>query len=385
MEKKVNLRLTLPVLMSFVVMGFADLVGVITYHVKLDFQLSDNIAQLIPMFIFIWFFLLSIPIGIWQDKIGKKNMMNIGMGITAIGMIIPFVNYSFPVILLAVIFLGIGNTVIQVAANPLLQDTAPKEKFSSFMSLGQFIKAICSLLGPIITTVIAIHFGNWKLVFLVYFATSVIASVWLYFTKIEESKSLDNQATFKSCISLLTNKFILIMVIGIFMVVGIDVGLNTNIPNYLNTVFNLTPEQATLGISIYFTAVMIGRLFGAVLLNWFSAKKFLLLSLIISLLSMIAMILAPTIMIARISIFLIGLGSANIFPLIFTITLQKMPERSNEIAGLMVLAISGGAILPPIMGLANTRWGVVASLYILVIAFLYIFGSNIYTWKNEKN
>jgi len=381
LEKKNGLRVSLPVFMSYIVMGFVDLVGVITNYVKSDFGLPDNEAQLIPMFIFVWFFLLSVPIGIWQDKIGKKNMMNIGMGITAIGMIIPFINYSFPVILGAVVFLGIGNTIVQVAANPLLQDATPKDKFSSYMSLAQFTKAICSLLGPIITAAIAIYFGDWKLVFLVYFATSVIAILWLYFTKIEERKPIDKPATFTSCLSLLKNKFILIMVFAIFMVVGIDVGLNTNIPNYLSSIFDLSLEQASLGISIYFTAVMIGRFSGAVLLNWISAKKFLFWSIIFSLISIMAMIFAPTLLIARISIFMVGLGAANIFPLIFTISLQKMPERSNEISGLMVMAISGGAILPPIMGVASENWGVVASLYVIVIAFVYILGSSIYTLK----
>ena len=207
-EKEIKLTRTLPVFMTFIVMGFVDLVGVITAYVKKDFALADNMAQLIPMLVFVWFFLLSVPTGILQDRIGKRNMVNIGMILTAVGMIIPLVFYSFFSILFAVIFLGIGNTVVQVSANPLLHDVSSKARYSSNMSLSQFVKAICSLAGPLITTFIAAQFGNWKLVFAVYAIISGLTVLWLYFTPIEESQRVGKPADFKSCFGLLKNKFV---------------------------------------------------------------------------------------------------------------------------------------------------------------------------------
>ena len=378
---KSNLKITLPVFMSFIVMGFVDLVGVITAYVQDDFQLSDNIAQLIPMVVFVWFFLLSVPTGILQDKIGKKKMLNIGMALTAVGMLIPLLSYSFPTLLASVFFLGVGNTVVQVSANPLMQIVAPKERFSSYMSLAQFVKAICSLLGPIITASIAAAFGDWKLVFLVYLITSALAILWLYLTKIEEYKPSDKPATFRTCFSLLKNRFILVMVVAIFMIVGADVGMNTNIVNYLSSVFDIPLERASLGISIYFTALMIGRFSGAVLLNWFPARKFLFWTVILALGGIVLMILAPTAMIAKISIFVIGLGAANTFPLVFAISLEKLPERGNEISGLMVMAISGGAVLPPIMGMVSTNWGAIASLLVIAAAFIYVLTASLFVLK----
>ena len=62
-----------PVLFSFFVMSFCDLAGIGVDNAKADFQLSNTLAQLIPSAIFVWFFLLSVPIGIWQDRIGKRN------------------------------------------------------------------------------------------------------------------------------------------------------------------------------------------------------------------------------------------------------------------------------------------------------------------------
>jgi len=373
MTSKIKWNKLLPVFMSFIVMGFVDIVGVSTGYIQKDFDLPDNLAQLIPSMAFIWFFFLSVPVGIFQDKWGKKNMLLLGMALSGVGMLIPFIGYSFPIMLAAFVFLGIGNTIVQVSANPLLQDVSPREKFSSFMSLTQFVKAIVSLLGPIIAAVAATQFGNWKLVFAVYAVTSLIAVLWLYFTKIEESGVDKEPATFKSCFSLLKNPFILMMVVGIFLTVGADVGMNSNIKNYLMTKFGLSLEGATYGISVYFVALMVSRFLGAVLLNFVKPRLFLIITTTIALLSVFLLFVAPNATIGYIAIFLVGFGSGNLFPLIFSIAIDKMPDRSNEISGLMIMAVSGGAFIPPIMGVISESFGFLMSLSVLVICMIYLF------------
>lgn len=373
MVTKIKWNKMLPVFMSFIVMGFVDIVGVSTGYIQKDFDLPDNLAQLIPSMAFIWFFFLSVPVGILQDKIGKRKMLNIGMGISGFAMLLPFIDYSFTVMLVAFVFLGIGNTVVQVSANPLLLDVSPREKFSSFMSLTQFMKAIVSLLGPIIATFMATQHGDWRFVFAVYAITSMIAVLWLYFTKIEESGTDKTPATFKSCFHLLKNPFILMMVIGIFLTVGADVGMNSNIQNYLMSVFGLNIENASLGISLYFTALMISRFLGAILLNWIKPQNFLIITSSIALLSVILMLLAATPTIGLIAIFMVGLGSGNLFPLIFSIAVNKMPERSNEISGLMIMAVSGGAVIPPIMGIISKNYDTTISLIVLIFCLFYLF------------
>ena len=171
------------------------------------------------------------------------------------------------------------------------------------------------------------------------------------------------------------------MVLGIFMLVGSDVGLNSNIANFLQNQFGLTLERASLGISLYFTALMIGRFSGAVILNWISSRRFLLLTAIVSLISLIGMLLAQSVLMVQIAIFMVGLGSANLFPLIFSIALEKMPDRANEISGLMIMAVSGGAFLPPLMGMVSTNLGVKASFLVLVMAMVYLVSAGVYALK----
>jgi fucose permease len=376
---------SLPVFFAYIIMGFIDIVGVSTGYIKNDFQLTDKVAQFIPSMALIWFFILSVPTGLLLEKYGKKVILNIGMLITGIGMLIPFSQYSFPVMLLAFIFLGIGNTIVQVSTNPLLHDVVSSEKYSSYMSLSQFIKAICSLLGPVIVTFMVAKTGNWKFVFLVYAIASFVAVLWLYFTPIPEAKMEKNTASFKTCFSLLRNKFVLIMVSGIFLLVGVEVCMNSNIAGFLQTQHKISLENASLGISVFFTAVMIGRFSGAVLLRWISSTKFFVFTTILAILGLISLILSPDLFVSRVCIFIIGLGLANLFPLIFSIAVAHMPERINEISGLMIMAVAGGAVLPPVMGIVSTLFGITMGFLLLVFVVLCILGISLYVLTTKTN
>jgi MFS transporter, FHS family, L-fucose permease len=371
-EKRTSISKILPVMMAYLVMGFVDIVGVAVGYIKHDFELTDKQAQLLPSMIFVWFFVLSVPTGILMGKYGKKTILQVGIVLTALGMLVPLVQYSYPLMLASFVFLGIGNTIVQVALNPLLHDVVPGNKYSSYLSTTQFIKAICSLSGPIIATGMAAYLGNWKLVFLVYLVSSVISGLWLYFTKITEEQSKQSSASFSTCFSLLKNRFVLIMVLGIFLYVGAEVAMNTNIVGFLQNRFGNSLEDASLGISIFFTALMIGRFSGAVLLQWISAGKFFAITSLLSLLGTIGMLFSTSLMISKVLIFIIGLGFANVFPLIFSITVGKLPERVNEISGLMIMAIVGGAIVPPLMGFISSNFGLTASFILIVGIVVYI-------------
>jgi len=349
-ETKVSLRYVTPVLMSFFVMSFCDLVGIGVDRVKLDFSLSNALAQLIPSAVFLWFFILSVPVGILQGRLGKRNVLNLGMLITAGGLFIPLIYYSFSSVLFAFALLGIGNTIVQVSANPLLVDVVPASKRSSFLSLSQFIKAVGSMIAPPLAGWTAAQFGDWKIIFIAFGVVSLLAVGWLALTPLEESKILENRPTFRSSFKLLLNKYILMMVAGIFLVVGIDVGINAFSGQFLLDKFSSDRMLAESARSLYFLGKMVGTFGGAVMLVRFSSTKFLFWSSVTGLISILVLLVAPSDLAAVIIIFIIGLGVANIFPLIFSLTVEKYPLRANEISGLMIMAVSGGAVLPPLMG-----------------------------------
>jgi fucose permease len=372
MTKKLNYTFVIPVLVSFFVMSFCDLVGIGVDRVKLEFGLSNTLAQLIPSAVFVWFFILSVPIGILQDRIGKRNMVNIGMGITAIGLFIPFLFYTFTTVLFGFALLGIGNTIVQVSANPLLIDVVPSNRTSSFLSFSQFIKAIGSMIAAPLAGFFALQFGDWKILFLVFGVVSVLSVLWLSMIRIEETKNLEKRATFGSSFALLSTGFIFMMVMGIFLVVGIDVGVNAVSGQFLHNRF--PDAQQTFyesGRSVYFFGKMLGTFGGALMLTLLPSRRFFLWSSILALVSIIALIFAPTALVAMVIIFIIGLGVANIFPLIFSLSVEKYPVRTNEISGLMIMAVSGGAVIPLLIGSLTDNIGVTAGMLVLVACGVY--------------
>lgn len=383
MQQKISPKLFLPVIFSFFVMGFVDLVGVATGYLKQDFDLSDKVAQLIPFMVFIWFALMSIPTGIFQDRKGKKLTVNIGMIFTAVGLIIPFVYYSLPTALLGFAILGIGNTILQVSANPLLIDISSQDSKAANLSLSQLVKATASMLGPIITAGVALYTGNWKLVFPVFAAISLISAIWLNAVKIDESKPDKAPATFKSSFALLRNPYILITIIAIFFMVGFDVAINTNIATYLTSRFSISLEAASMGIVIYFASLMIGRFIGALLLRKLNIRIFLVISTLVTLVGLVGIIISNDLLLTRILIFVTGLGFSNVFPIMFAIIVEKKPDYANELSGLIILAVSGGAIIPPIIGVFSDMFGVTAVIYVLIFCILYISYASYYVIKTD--
>ncbi|MEN8225644.1 MAG: MFS transporter, partial [Bacteroidota bacterium] len=377
-----NFRMHLiPVLLAFFVMSFVDLVGTGVDELKQSAETPRYILQLIPFVAFIWFFLLSVPIGIWQDKIGKKKALNIGIFITAIGLFVPVFGNTISIILVAFALLGIGNTIVQVSANPLLMDIVPTKRSSSYMSFSQFVKSIGSMIGPFVAAVIGPKLavllgdhsteGTWRYGLYLFGVIAILSWGWLSSVKINETQFEGKRATFSSCFKLLRNKFILMMVMGIFLVVGIDVAMNSNIGNFLEYKIGIDTEAAKYGKSMYFFAKMIGTFIGAILLTRLPSKGFLIGSSILAIVSLLALAFTPNAIFAWVIIFVVSLGVSNIFPLIFSIAVRKMPDRSNEISGLMMMAISGGALIPFIVGLSMELW-LPGGIFILVGCAVYL-------------
>ena len=379
--QKVNITKILPVLMAFFVMSFVDLVGIGVDRVSKDMNLSATLAQLIPSAAFLWFFILSVPVGVMQSRLGKKFMLNVGMGVTALGMLVPYFFYTFEMVLIGFALLGIGNTIVQVSANPLIVDVVPGNRASSFLSFSQFVKAIGSMIGAPLAAVFAAQFGDWKLLFLVFGVVSILSVLWLGSTKIDETRTVDTKATFASSFKLLGNGFVLMMVLSIFLVVGIDVGFNSNSGQFLIKQFGIEPILAESGRSVYFFGRMLGTFAGALLLTRISSRKFFLWSALLGILCLIAILLVKSTFMAWGLVFMIGLSVANIWPMVFSIAVEKFPTRSNEISGLMMMAISGGAVIPLLIGWVSDISTVAIGMSILILCMVYLFAVSIVCLK----
>ena len=375
MKKETSLSGLLPVLFGFFIMGFVDVVGISTNYVKQDFALSDSLANLLPMMVFLWFAVFSVPTGLLMNSIGRKKTVVLSMAITLVAMLIPLIpvaSHPFRMMLVAFALLGIGNTILQVSLNPLLSNVVRGDRLTSSLTWGQFIKAIASFLGPIIAGFAAASLGNWKMLFPIFAAITLASSLWLLLTPIEEEPAGGKTSSFAGCFGLLKDITILMFFLGIICVVGIDVGLNITVPKYLMERCGIPLDQAGLGTSLYFIARTSGTFIGAILLVKFPARRFFIISMVAAIAGMLVMLTMHNLWAILVLVFLVGFAVANVFSIIFSAALQKKPERANEISGLMIMGVAGGAVIPPLMGVVSDAMGQAGGLSVLLAAMVYL-------------
>lgn len=374
MQKSNSKFAVLPVMFGFFIMGFVDIVGVATSYVKADFAgMDDKVSGLISLSCFLWFLILSIPTGMLMNRIGRKKTVVVSFAITALAMLIPVLKYDFAFVLVAFAMLGIGNTMLQVALNPLVTNVVSAEKLTGTITLGQFIKAMSSFLGPILAAMFAGSVWGWKAIFPVYAAVTVLAMAWLAVSPIQEQLIEKSEITFARMFSLLGDKYIVLFFIGILVLVGVDVGMGVTFPKLLQERCSLPLEKAGMGNSVYFLARTVGAFLGGVVLMRFSASKFFTASSCLALVSLVGLIFSRNLTMILFFVALFGLGYANLFSIIFSLSMQKMPQKTNEVSALLIVGVSGGAVLPPLLGVITDTFGTQGSALItLAIVWVYM-------------
>ena len=387
------MKKTFPIFLAFLCMGFGDAVSTFVGKAKDTFQLSNFDAQLVSLAGLIMFGVLSVPMGILQDKISKKKTLLIGLALALISVITVLVAgiSSYAIFLSAVLLLGAGAAVLQVAGNPIMRDVSDEGKYSSNLSLGQFIKAIGSNTAPIVFFVLALFAGSstdanqdksfeWNLDFTIFAIGIIFTMISVASLRIQESKS-DGVVSVTSCLKLLGNGYVLSMVLGIFVYVGAEICVASGMPIYFTDKFGVSSALATQYVTYFFLAIMAARLFGAFILRFIKPRIFLVVSAVVALLGF-SMLLPESKILTTIALFVIALGYANVFPLIFSMAIDKMPEKSNELSGLMITAIFGGAVIPPIMGYVADSYGVLIGFVVPALCVLYIL---LLSFKNLKD
>jgi len=374
--------------MIFLAMGLIDSAGPMVSLAKESFKISNTMASLLPMLAYIMYGLLSVPIGLLQDKKGKKYILNLGLAVALSGLIIPILSgmygkmvvdgssmMQFYKILMAILLLGAGGAILQVGGNPIMRDISEEGQYSKNLSFAQSIITVGSSMGFLLPVIMLRAFDlDWSILFPVFSCLVLISFVGLNMVKIKERKSADDlHASFKSCFKLLGDGYVLAMVVGVFIYCGIEICMSAHIPILLKEKFQLSVDKIGLLISwsLFYLPILTGRLLGSLILSWIVPKRLLLLTVLMAILG-IGLIFTDSFTLTLIGIFLVGLGFANIFPLIFSMTIERMPEHTNELSGLLVSAIAGGALIPPIMGLVADGTTIQTAFIVPLLCLVYL-------------
>ena len=381
----IKYRHLIPIMLCFFAMGFVDLVGIASNYVKADLNLTDSEANIFPSLVFFWFLIFSVPTGILMNKIGRKKTVMLSLVVTFVSLLIPVFGDNYGVMLCSFSLLGIGNALMQTSLNPLLSNIISGDKLASSLTFGQFVKAIASFLAPYIAmwgaTQAMPTFGlGWRVLFPVYMVIAVIAVLWLGATPIEEEKP-DKASGFVSCLKLLGSPFILLCFLGIMCHVGIDVGTNTTAPKILMERLGMTLDEAGFATSLYFIFRTLGCFSGAIILQKVSARSFFVVSVICMLLAMAGLFVSDAEAVIYTAIALIGFGNSNIFSIIFSQALLAIPEKKNEISGLMIMGLFGGTVFPLFMGFASDAMGQDGAVAVMTVGVIYLL---FYTLRIKK-
>ena len=372
------------ILAGFYVMGFGGIIGTVMFQIKGECTAhADQISYLIPIFAYLWFVVISIPTGLLCGRIGRKKTVLLSLFITVGAMIVASVANAerWWMYVVAYALIGMGNTIIQAALPALMSNVIVPEKLTSRISLGQFVKAICEALTPVLVWLVATAFGSWKLIFPLYGLLTALSAFMLWQAPIPDERvngTVSAATSFGSCLAMLKHPYVLAMTVGIFFSVGADVGFAVAIPEYLKNVYRVDLNTAGMGPTVYFVAKMLAAIGGAVLFARVSAAKCFPWCMSLGLLATAGIFFAGSPMVFLVCVFVAALATANSFGMCMGLALDRVPAKANEITALMVMAIVGGGVVTPVLGFAQRETGAGGVVAVLLACLAYLFALGLF-------
>lgn len=377
MKKQTSILALLPVLFGFFVMGFCDIVGISSDYAREAFNWSHTMAGFVPSMVFIWFLFFSIPVGIKMNAWGRKNTVMLSMLVTLVGMCIPLLQTAWAC-LVGYALLGIGNAILQVSLNPLLNNVVTDQKLlTSSLTAGQVVKAVSSFCGPFIMLFAVNVLGggdkeNWYLAFPVLGCITLISALWLWFTPIQHEVSETSDVNMRKVWGLLSDKTIFLLFLGIFFVVGIDVATNFISSKVMISRFGWDTQDAGIAPQIYFICRTIGAFLGVFIMTKVAEMTYFRVNILICIVAILILAFYEQPIVDLFCVGAIGFLCSCIFPIIYSMAVQRMPNKANLISGLMITAVAGGGAVTPLIGAATDAAGITAGVCVLLLCAFYL-------------
>src|SRR5262245_8149660 len=222
---------TLPIFLTFFVMGVADAMGPMSDAVGKAYNLSKVISTLMPFFVFFAFAVFSVPGGVLAARIGRKKLLLLGLGLNAIACLIPSLQApTFPLLLGCIFLLGIGTTFLQVSGNPIMRDVSAEGWYGRNLALAQGINGIGSTSSTYLVTAVAalalFKSMGWRGTFPLFCILMSISFVGVLMVRVPETKA-DVPPSIGSSLGLLAQPIFFFAVLGIFLYVGAEVCMGT--------------------------------------------------------------------------------------------------------------------------------------------------------------
>jgi FHS family L-fucose permease-like MFS transporter len=375
----------------FFIFGFiTNLNMALVPHLRSIFDLSYAWAMLAESAFFLAYFVFSSPTSKLIEAIGYKRTMVVSLFIQVVGclLFVPAAKMvSFPLFLTAIFVVGAGITALQTSANPYVAILGPEHSAPVRLTLAQALNSLGGSIAPLIAgayiltdpakmstkaaiadTVrgpyIAIAIGLLILGSAVAFMHLPHVAQTQSFRPAKEGDPILSRSIWKY-------RHTVLGAVGIFLYVGVEVGLASIAVNYFKTQGIDSAKAASFLVSLYWFGALIGRLLGSWILTKFKSNKML---------GLFGFLAAASIMISMFAsgpvaiwtLVACGFFNSIMFPNIFALGIQGLGPMTSKGSGLIMTAVVGGAIVPPFIGYVADKVGIQHSFVIPAICYLFI-------------
>lgn len=381
----------------FFAWGFiTSLIDPLVAAVKGIFHLSDVEAQLSASAFFIAYGVMSLPGALILSRFRSVATVLVSLSMMVAGCLIMLLAANiavYEVVLLGLFVLASGITILQVAANPLSAALGAPERSHFRLTFSQAFNSLGTFIGPYLGahlflrnievkqgTVVSAAARSGSLAGIDRAFFWIAGLIILIGLMIIAGRKLINAAAPASgtgrrgigatFAEIASSRWALFGGFAIFLYVGSEVAIGTQMALFLNStpVWNVPLESAGKFVSLYWGGAMIGRLAGSALLTRVPAPRLLAIFTAIACALCLFVFTSGGIP-AGYAALSIGLFNSIMFPVIFTITLERTAASEEATSGFLCFSIVGGAALPPLMGLVSQHSGYVTAFIVPAVCY----------------
>jgi FHS family L-fucose permease-like MFS transporter len=369
---------------------------------KAIFELTYAQAMLTQFAFFMAYFVVSLPAAALIARLGNSKSILCALGVMVLGcLIVPAATHfdTYSLVLVALFVIASGITILQVVANPLAAALGPPERSHFRLTFSQAFNSLGTWFAPQLVSGIILaggifavthgakitpelraeSFGKIDLVFFAIAGALVLLALFIFaFRRLLDVAKPVDAGDRPSVASALKSRWAVFGAAAIFLYVGAEVSIGSAMTNFLAEpdVLNIPLEDAGKMVSFYWGGAMVGRIIGSGLLFLVKQRAPWLLAAFA--LGAATLCLAVSQLHGSTAAYLalsIGLFNSIMFPVIFTMTLERSSASPAATSGLLCLAIVGGAILPYLYGVIadnaglHTAYFLPALAYLLIVAF----------------
>jgi FHS family L-fucose permease-like MFS transporter len=375
----------------FFIFGFiTNLNMALVPHLKSIFDLPYAWAMLVESAFFLAYFVFSSPTSKLSETIGYKRTMVVSLFIQVVGclMFVPAAKMvSFPLFLTAVFVVGAGVTALQTAANPYVAILGPEHSAPVRLTLAQALNSVGGTIAPLVAGAYILT-DPAKMVSKAAIADTVrgpyiaiaggllilgLAVAFMNLPHIEQTQAFRPAKAGDPILSrsIWAYKHTVLGAVGIFLYVGVEVGLASIAVNYFKTQGVDSAKTASFLVSLYWFGALIGRLLGSWALTKIKSNKLLGAFGTLAAISMVVS-MSTTGQTAIWSLVLCGFFNSIMFPNIFALAIKGLGPMTSKGSGLVMTAVVGGAVVPALIGYAADKVGIQYSFVIPIICYLFI-------------